>query len=59
MPKYEELLERYIEQFREGPLNFIGLDEDAYIELMEEALRKGRPIPDDDYDRHVPRNANA
>lgn len=55
---FEATLSRYLEQFGEPPLEVIGVDDATLERLMREALKKGRPIPEEDYDRDVPDGAD-
>lgn len=55
---FNALFERYVDRFGEAPLIVFGVDDDTIEGLMREALGKGRPIPEDDYDRDVPDGAD-
>ena len=57
--KYNATLERYLERFGVEPLQPFGASDELLTELMTEALDKGRPIPEDDYFRHLPAGALA
>lgn len=48
---------RYEAAFNEPPLLQACMSDVALYALMLEALEKGRPIPEEDYDRGVPGDA--
>lgn len=56
---FTALVGRYIAAFGAPPLNPVYLDDDGLAALMREALEKGRPIPEDDYERGIPDGADA
>lgn len=55
---FAALMGRYIDAFGTAPLHVIGMDDDTLATLMTEALDKGRPIPEEDYDRDLPEGAD-
>lgn len=57
--QFNDLLQRYMLRFRTEPLMVAGVDDEVIAELMQEAIDKGRPIPEEDYYRHLPRGAVA
>lgn len=56
---FEATLEQYIDRFKKPPLMVYGITSEALCELMQEALKLGRPIPEKGYYRHLPPGALA
>lgn len=56
---FDALVKRYRETFGERPSYVFGVTEERLIELIQIALEKGRPIPDEDYYSHLPSDSVA
>lgn len=54
---FDDTYERYMLRFGEAPRETYGMDDSTLERLMLEALKKGQPISDEDYERHVPKDA--
>lgn len=54
------VLEDYVELFQAEPPTPFGINDDRLAEVMDAAIRKGEPIPDDfDWWGALPSNADA